>query len=51
MTVKQDPVLVRKVAVLGSGVNSLFTSLELLKRGYEVTLYSDTLPDSVYANC
>lgn len=45
MSVKKDISKIRSVAVIGSSINALFTTLELLKRGYKVTLYSDDLPN------
>ena len=42
--VKNQVTTINNVAVLGSGINALFTSLQLLKRGFKVTLYSEHLP-------
>lgn len=44
ITVKQDASKIKEVAVMGNGINALMTSLELLKRGYKVTLYSTKFP-------
>jgi len=33
-----------EVAVLGAGINGLFTAIEYLKRGYNVSVYSDKIP-------
>jgi hypothetical protein len=35
----------RKVAIIGAGIAGLMTAHDLLKHGYDVTLYSDRTPD------
>ncbi|KPA33010.1 FAD dependent oxidoreductase domain protein [Leptospira interrogans] len=35
----------RKIAVIGSGIAGLMTAHDLLKHGYDVTLYSDRSPE------
>lgn len=44
ITVKQDASKIKEVAVLGHGINAFMTALELLKRGYKVTLYCSKTP-------
>lgn len=44
ITVKQDASKIKEVAVMGNGINALMTTLELLKRGYKVTLYTTKFP-------
>ena len=44
MFIKADPLQTQKVAILGSGITSIMTALELLKKGCMVTIYSRKFP-------
>jgi glycine/D-amino acid oxidase-like deaminating enzyme len=44
ITLKKESTKTKDVAVVGSGIIALMTTLELLKRGHRVNLYCDKLP-------